>query len=129
MSEPYDVVEKTIAQIHEAYRSGATTARTVTQAFLDRIEAPRVLRHLPAETAHRVGFWPIRAAAGVPGLAWALHRLLRPRDPSLRVRALGLDFPGPLGLAAGFDKNAEVPAALLAMRPPKPDGGAQSIPA
>ena len=39
MSEPYDVVEKTIAQIHEAYRSGATTARTVTQAFLDRIEA------------------------------------------------------------------------------------------
>ncbi len=39
MSEPYDVVEKTIAQIHEAYRSGATTARMVTQAFLDRIEA------------------------------------------------------------------------------------------
>jgi Asp-tRNA(Asn)/Glu-tRNA(Gln) amidotransferase A subunit family amidase len=34
-----DVVEKTIAQIHEAYRSGATTARAVTQAFLDRIEA------------------------------------------------------------------------------------------
>src|SRR5882757_4901015 len=34
-----DVVEKTIAQIHEAYRSGATNARGVTQAFLDRIEA------------------------------------------------------------------------------------------
>jgi amidase len=34
-----DVVEKTIAQIHEAYRSGATTARAVTQAFLDRIAA------------------------------------------------------------------------------------------
>jgi amidase len=34
-----DVVEKSVAQIHEAYRSGATTARAVTQAFLDRIDA------------------------------------------------------------------------------------------
>src|SRR5215207_9465107 len=34
-------------------------------------------------------------------------------DPGLRVRAFGLNFPNPLGLAAGFDKNAEVPDALL----------------
>jgi amidase len=34
-----DVVEKTVAQIHEAYRAGATTARAVTQAFLHRIAA------------------------------------------------------------------------------------------
>jgi dihydroorotate dehydrogenase len=33
-------------------------------------------------------------------------RFLGPRDPVLHVRALGLDFPGPLGLAAGFDKDA-----------------------
>jgi dihydroorotate dehydrogenase len=74
-----------------------------------------LLRHLPAETAHRVGFWPIRAAADVPGLAWALRQLLRPRDPSLRVRALGLDFPGPLGLAAGFDKDGEAVTGLAAL--------------
>lgn len=36
-------------------------------------------------------------------------------DPSLAVRAFGLDFANPLGLAAGFDKNAEVPDAMLAM--------------
>src|SRR5258708_7205586 len=35
----FNVVEKTIAEIHDAYRSGATDARAVTQAFLDRIEA------------------------------------------------------------------------------------------
>lgn len=35
------------------------------------------------------------------------------RDPRLRVRALGLDFPNPLGMAAGFDKNAQVPGPLL----------------
>lgn len=36
--EQFDVVEKTIAQIHDAYRSGATSARAVTEAFLKRIE-------------------------------------------------------------------------------------------
>jgi dihydroorotate dehydrogenase len=34
-------------------------------------------------------------------------------DPRLRVRACGLNFPNPLGLAAGFDKNGEVLNALL----------------
>jgi len=33
----------------------------------------------------------------------------------LKVHLFGLDFPNPLGMAAGFDKNAEVCAALLAM--------------
>jgi dihydroorotate dehydrogenase len=33
-------------------------------------------------------------------------------DPRLAVRAFGLDFPNPIGLAAGFDKNAEVPDAM-----------------
>ena len=37
----------------------------------------------------------------------------RPSDPRLAVEALGLRFPNPLGLAAGFDKDAEVPGAML----------------
>ena len=74
-----------------------------------------VLRHLPPETAHAVGFWLIRAAAAVPGMAWLGRRFLAPRDPALRVRTLGLDFPGPLGLAAGFDKDGHGAAALAAL--------------
>ena len=74
-----------------------------------------VLRRLPPETAHAVGFWLIRVAAGIPGIAWLLRRFLGPRDPVLRVRALGLDFPGPLGLAAGFDKDGHGAAALAAL--------------
>jgi dihydroorotate dehydrogenase len=74
-----------------------------------------LLRRLPAEAAHRVGFWLIRTAAAVPGAAWVLRRILGPRDPSLRVRALGLDFPGPLGLAAGFDKDGEGVSGLAAL--------------
>jgi dihydroorotate dehydrogenase len=34
-------------------------------------------------------------------------------DPRLAVRAFGLNFPNPVGMAAGFDKNAEVPDAVL----------------
>lgn len=74
-----------------------------------------VLRHLPPEAAHAVGFWLIRAAAAVPGIAWILRRFLAPRDPALRVRALGLDFPGPLGLAAGFDKDGHGVTGLAAL--------------
>ena len=74
-----------------------------------------LLRRLPPEGAHRAAFWLIRAAAEVPGLAFALRQALGPRDPSLRVRALGLDFPGPLGLAAGFDKDGEGIIGLAAL--------------
>jgi dihydroorotate dehydrogenase len=72
-------------------------------------------RRMPAEQAHRLGFVLIRAAAAVPGVSWLMRRCLAPRDPVLRVRAFGLDFPGPLGLAAGFDKDALAPDALAAL--------------
>jgi dihydroorotate dehydrogenase len=74
-----------------------------------------VLRRLPAETAHRAGFWLIRVLAWAPGMVWLLRRWLGPRDPVLRVRALGLEFPGPLGLAAGFDKDARATSGLAAL--------------
>ena len=51
----------------------------------------------------------------MPGAAWLLRRWLGPRDPVLRVRALGLEFPGPLGLAAGFDKDARGTRGLAAL--------------
>jgi len=74
-----------------------------------------VLRRVPAETAHLAAFGLIRAVARVPGAAWLLGRWLGPRDPVLRVRALGLEFPGPLGLAAGFDKDARGTRGLAAL--------------
>jgi dihydroorotate dehydrogenase len=49
---------------------------------------------------------------------WARRLVARacaPRDPVLRVRALGLDLPSPLGLAAGFDKEAAHVDALTAL--------------
>jgi dihydroorotate dehydrogenase len=77
-----------------------------------------VLRRVPAEAAHLAAFVLIRvfgSVARVPGVAWLLRRWLGPRDPVLRVRALGLEFPGPLGLAAGFDKDARGTRGLAAL--------------
>ena len=51
----------------------------------------------------------------MPGVAWLLGRWLGPREEVLRVRALGLEFPGPLGLAAGFDKDARATRGLGAL--------------
>lgn len=70
-----------------------------------------VLVRVDAETAHRLGTVPLRLAGRLPGLA----RLLGPRDPRLQVRAFGLTFPSPVGLAAGFDKDAELVDGLLAL--------------
>ncbi|WP_174248281.1 quinone-dependent dihydroorotate dehydrogenase [Streptomyces hoynatensis] len=71
-----------------------------------------VLRRLDPEAAHRLAFRLIRAAPHVPGLRGALRAACAPADPRLSVRAFGLDLPGPLGLAAGFDKDAVGMAGL-----------------
>jgi dihydroorotate dehydrogenase len=53
------------------------------------------------------------------GLALAALRLSPARKPvaagPLAIRVAGIDFPNPLGMAAGFDKNGEVPDALLGL--------------
>jgi dihydroorotate dehydrogenase len=61
---------------------------------------------LPAESAHHVAFGALRLAVQVPGLDLLTRRSFGVDDPVLRVRAFGVDFPNPLGLAAGFDKDA-----------------------
>lgn len=74
--------------------------------MLYRLLFAAFFRRMDAERAHRLGFGAIRAVAAMPGAARALRAYLGPRDTVLRVNALGLEFPGPFGLAAGFDKNA-----------------------
>ncbi len=59
------------------------------------------------ENAHHLAFGWIRRAARVPLLRGPAAAVLAARDPALRTTAFGLEMPGPFGLAAGFDKNAE----------------------
>jgi dihydroorotate dehydrogenase len=70
---------------------------------------------LPAEVAHSLAFGALRVFAALP-FGTALLRAIAGRpDPSLRVRALGLELASPIGLAAGFDKDAVGHEALLAL--------------
>ena len=66
-----------------------------------------IIRKLEPERAHRL---TIRALRG--GL---VPRATPIADPILATRAWNLRFTNPIGLAAGFDKNAEVPDAMLAL--------------
>lgn len=72
-----------------------------------------VLRRFNAETAHHLGAIIVRAA-GLPGVRHIKHEFLKPA-PALEVRALGLTFASPFGMAAGFDKNATMIDGLFAM--------------
>jgi dihydroorotate dehydrogenase len=74
--------------------------------ILDTLAMP-LLRVLDAEQAHRAAIAALRL--GRPFLR------ARPDDPILATRLWGRDFPNPLGIAAGFDKHAEAPDALLAL--------------
>ncbi len=70
---------------------------------------------LPAETAHHFAFACLRVFAAIPGATALMRRMFHDANSASRVRALGLDFPNPIGLAAGFDKDAVGYEALGAM--------------
>jgi dihydroorotate dehydrogenase len=61
---------------------------------------------LDAETAHRAAISAVKAVNRLPP---------RRFSPSLRSTVAGIDFPSPVGLAAGFDKDGEVAASMLGM--------------
>lgn len=65
----------------------------------------RLLFVLPPERIHRLAFAFLRGATAIGAARRVLHRLLGPSDPVLASTVFGVRFPGPLGLAAGFDKD------------------------
>ena len=73
-----------------------------------------LLFSLPAETAHGFGKAALRAIDGTP-VASALERRFAVADDRLAVGAFGESFRNPVGVAAGFDKNAEVVGGLAAL--------------
>jgi dihydroorotate dehydrogenase len=74
----------------------------------DRFRLARPLLHrIDPERAHELTVAALRAGLG--------GRSAVPSDPVLATRVFGLDFANPLGLAAGFDKNAAVADAMLCL--------------
>ena len=70
---------------------------------------------LPAETAHDLGKRTLRVAQSTWPTRTALSYAYQYDDPALSVDLLDTTFPNPVGVAAGFDKNAVVTHALEAL--------------
>ena len=69
-----------------------------------------LLFRLPTESSHYLALDALRCAAKV-----GASRLLFPRVPAAPVSIMGIDFPNPVGLAAGLDKNGDYIEGLAAL--------------
>lgn len=58
------------------------------------------------EKVHYFSFFMIKVLSAIPGVSFIIRSLYQVKHPSLEREVFGLKFPNPVGLAAGFDKNA-----------------------
>lgn len=65
-----------------------------------------LLFRFPAERAHKLVFALLKGMLWIPGAKAVAKALYQVKDPSLEREVFGLRFPNPVGLAAGFDKDA-----------------------
>ena len=62
---------------------------------------------LSPEKAHAFTLWLFETVLKIPGLNVLVRNIYKLEHPSLNRTVFGLDFPNPIGLAAGFDKNGK----------------------
>lgn len=74
-----------------------------------------ILFRFDAETIHHFATTALKITLAIPGIRWLARRLLVVDDPRLRRTVFGIDFPNPVGMAAGFDKNAEFVTELACL--------------
>ena len=60
------------------------------------------------ELIHHVSFFLIKVFMKIPGMSYLSRKLFFIKSKSLEKEIFGIKFPNPVGLAAGFDKNAEL---------------------
>jgi dihydroorotate dehydrogenase len=65
-----------------------------------------ILFCLDPEKAHHFTVKILRLAFAIPGVPALIKTLFKSNPPANPVRLMGLDFPNPVGIAAGFDKDA-----------------------
>ena len=67
-----------------------------------------ILFRFDAEAIHHFATSVLKFVLAVPGMSWLARKWYVVDDPRLQRQVFGLTFPNPVGLAAGFDKNAEL---------------------
>lgn len=73
------------------------------------------LFRMDAETAHHTVFNQLKKLQNSDAFLQLVSEIAAVKSPSLQVTTSGLTFPNPVGLAAGFDKNAELLPGLAAI--------------
>lgn len=71
-----------------------------------------ILFRFDAEAVHHFATSVLKITLAIPGMRWLARRLYTIDDPRLHRTVFGIDFPNPVGMAAGFDKNAELVTEL-----------------
>lgn len=66
----------------------------------------QLLFAFPPEDVHYFSMDLLRGACSLGPVKGLIHRSFRANNPALRKEVFGLSFPNPIGLGAGFDKNA-----------------------
>ena len=67
-----------------------------------------LLFRFDAEKIHDFTFLSIKLLSYIPFVFYFLEKYFKVSDPLLRTKLFGIDFPSPVGLAAGLDKNAKL---------------------
>ena len=60
-----------------------------------------------AENAHKIALGALKVARYIPGARFFIRLKYKRRSKSLKKELFGINFPNPVGFAAGFDKNGE----------------------
>jgi dihydroorotate dehydrogenase len=80
-----------------------------------KILLKKLLFLFPAERAHHLTVSLLKAMLALPGLQRVFHTLYQIQDPRLHRQVMGLHFPNPVGLAAGFDKDGNAFSQMAAL--------------
>jgi dihydroorotate dehydrogenase len=84
----------------------------VLRLFLQQLSSvyKRIFKHffflLPPETAHHFTVSLLEFILKFPGAEWLMRKIFCFKNSALEKKAFGITFPNPVGLAAGFDKDA-----------------------
>lgn len=70
---------------------------------------------LPPERAHHLTLWLLKWALAIPGISHLFRSRYQVKDARLQRELFGLQFPNPVGLAAGFDKDGRHFRAMTAL--------------
>jgi dihydroorotate dehydrogenase len=102
-------------KIAHCFGNGRPIAKQGNHAAMYQFLLKPLLFLLPPEKAHHVTLFLLKMALSIPLAGWLFRKNFEVKDQRLERHVLGLSFPNPVGLAAGFDKDGKHYRAMAAL--------------